>query len=496
MFSWLFGGRRGEAKAYNLERSLDGGSCLNQRSLRAGIALFRETDAREAQPIRLQELLDGLWFLEQLIISSNISYDGTLPPGDLGELSEATASFCASSGFSERFFGPVAPKSAQEQLTFVTSGAVRALDDVGALTADGRAFGPHDAIDKPLSTEAASVFFAKLAEIAARPDAPRDRLAVSQDEFDAMLGGGFRGSKCVAGFASLGRDAVARALEVPDRFSTSPERGAAMLINRFRFMYVRQLSYGARDVYVPAANWRRLSEHHAVTFSELVQRAFQERHAGRLTRDITASLSAELGGQDRTYTLALPPIGLYALMTSDEAAGPAGVARTAREAFIDYGRAFRNFRAKTREVKPPPGGWTAETGDPHLDAAAERIERTLSDKLGKLDAATANLRAGKAVSTLDDVLAPVMDLTIEIASGAIGDLVAELTTNVAGLLAGALAEEALQRLYGVARDRAIAHIDEYRALDDAMLTSFGPQLNLAALAEKVENTLGRRLVAD
>ncbi len=153
-----------------------------------------------------------------------------------------------------------------------------------------------------------------------------------------MLNGSFRGSKCVAGIALLGRQALKSVLRLPESHGLSLEIASGILINRFRFAYVRQLSFGAHNVYVPAGRWKPLSAQHSITFAESVSRHFQQAYANSISEKLNERVRGELADQDGDISIALPPIGLFVLMKADPRFGARGVLDSALETFNDFGR--------------------------------------------------------------------------------------------------------------------------------------------------------------
>ena len=90
---------------------LDGGSCLNQRTmLDACHLLYANSEKNNAKaPIPISELLEALWFLELVLVSKEITCDGTLPNQDLAILSEVLDQLTSDSGFTRKNFNPVNP---------------------------------------------------------------------------------------------------------------------------------------------------------------------------------------------------------------------------------------------------------------------------------------------------------------------------------------------------------------------------------------------------
>ncbi len=484
----MFGvfGEKGQRRAtLNVTRTLDGGACINQRSLRLALSVFSPQTAQDAggKALAASDLLEALWVLELAIVAKTLSFDGTLPQSEVDALRGDAGALFDACNFGDDFVVAVKPASHSEQENFASAAAMKALDDLGFLGdgGGGGGFAPTHGLDEALKPEEGDAFYAKLKAL--HDGARIEGAAASSDEIAALLDDGsrFRGSKCIAGLALLGKPALARALNVPEKFAIATPLAAASLINRFRFTYIRSLAYSVRDEYVPANRWRQLSEYHSITFADVVRKSFAQRY--------TRTLERELGGTDQQFTVALPPIGLYALMTAPEGAGPRGVLEHAHDVFSDYGAAFRKFWSYTREIEPPKQGWTAATGDPHLDRESSRIEKALTEKLGRLK----KLAKRGYSSTLDRITTPIVSGGSAAAGALLGTALAGPVGTVAGSALGAVAGEMIKQFYGVAGDSVRAHVDDYRKLDDELFRTYAGDLKLSALEDRVEKVLGRAL---
>lgn len=153
------------ARFAGLSQRLDGGSCLNQRSILLACQVF-DGSMPVNSDLRLADLLEALWVLELIVISKNVSYDGTLPAKDLSELERATSSLIKGTQFRENIFKAISPRNPDEQQGFVRSAAMKALDDLGLLDqSDETPRIKHDIIpglDTPLDTEGAKRFFLEI----------------------------------------------------------------------------------------------------------------------------------------------------------------------------------------------------------------------------------------------------------------------------------------------------------------------------------------------
>jgi hypothetical protein len=487
-----------EAKLIALEQRLDGGSCLNQRSILLACEVFGG-NAPAGAGLRLADLLEALWVLELMIVSKSVSYDGTLPAKDLADLDRATTTLVEGTQCRDGIFRAIRPRDEKEQLGFAKGAALKALDDVGVLQQSSGSARPAanilPGLDQPLDPESADEFFDNVSRFARASERAEGREGVSLDELMSLLAGSFRGSKCVAGIAALGSQAIHSAVRIPSLWNISPELAAGILINRFRFAYVRQLSFGAHNIYVPAGRWKPLSAMHAITFAEAVRRHFQHSYAGVITEQISQRLEKELGGRDRNFTIALPPIGLYVLMKANPKHGPKGIIDSALDTFKDYGQLFRQFWKKTCEVDPPENGWTVMTGNNGLDTVSESIERLLSDELGKLEK-TALHPGYQNSSLLERYVTPIVKAGSQIGGAVLGTIAGAQAGigPVLGAVAGGAVGWAIDQCYAVFRGRLVGHIDEYRALDEALLRAYSGQIRLDKLEQKVSEVLKRQLI--
>ena len=463
-------------------KHLHGGACLSQRSILLACDLFHPVKAPK-KPLRLGDLLEALWFLDLAIVSKRISYDGTLPQIDIEHLTNRLDPFCQNSGFSDGHFVKVEPATFRDQLGFMCSAGAKALDDVG----DGQtpSFGPQVGLDRPFDDDEATAFFGKLDELQREASGSRDGIHV--EHLEELAKSGLRGGKCIAGIAASGPKALDQARSIPSKLAISPGFAMATLVNRFRFSYVRQLAFVAGDVYVPPTRWRPLSKFHAKTFADVVRAHFEEQHLQGLKDEIETELNAEV---------ALPPLGLYALMKAPSRATPADVVRAATAEFEDYGKLFRKFWAETRKIKLPKNSWswTVATNEQGMDEVHERVEQQLQDKLGQLLS-----KAGrKNPSVVDRFIGPVIT-TLGFAAGAgvlfkvQGFLGNSMESVMAASPVAHYVRLATERLGREATACLTGHVDDYRRLERDLSASIHGS-HLRPLAEKVESVFKRTLV--
>ena len=439
---------------------LSGGACLSSRTIRAACKLFTSpTSSRSSLP--LAELLDALWFLDQSIVSDHVSYDGTLPQDDIVSLRSLLCSFSEGSGFPPSHFRRIVPPSFLEDQVPSMSAAAAALRDTSSLRY-------CSGLDRPFPPDIATRFFNQLNQLAqARTPPPREQLKQIAQQF--------RGGKCIAGLALLPDfpTALKKAASTPCQFS-SPALAMAVLVNRFRFTYVRHLAFGASDVFVPSAAWRPLSASHADAFTKVLLDHFRH-HLGPHELQ---TLSASLGIQPA----ALPPLGLCALMNVSPTATPAVVACEAWQQFGEHRNLFRKLRATIRNTQPPAGCWTDPTGDEILD----RLEKTLQDKLGKLNDQATNGSALERVVTAVTMEAPPV---VKFATNTV--LRYQGVPPFDANLQSRSIESAVGSAGGSLQTYITGHIDEYRQLKVTL--SATNNLRLDRLAEKVDSVFNRKL---
>jgi hypothetical protein len=466
----------------DLRRSLDGGTCVNQRSLLDALDLFGgDTPTKPGAPLTLDHLLEALWVLELAVVSRSLAVDGTLPQRDLDRTLSGAERVFRGADFPQDFLHPIIPASDVDQRSFAATAATFAVADLHDMSS---ASGWLAGLDQPLPSEDAARFFETLQSLAAAG-------APSDDQLHALMAGdAFRGSKCVAGLALLGPDALRSALDAPQKLDAPVELVGSTLINRFRYTYVRNLAYSARDAYVPARRWRPLSERHSITFAEVLRRDLAERHTSMLAEEIDQELTRQFGEASQGVSVALPPIGLYVLMTASERGGPIGVLRHARETFADHAALFRQSWKLTRSVKPPETGWTMLGLDPALDAVASRIDEELTNSLGRI----------KRRNTGFSVMSRVMTSGVAVSAAVAGAVAAQVLAAPPGVLAvaaaagSALLSEGVKELYGIRADGVKAQSDDFRGFHDSMRDLHAEGLRLDNLERKVSRVLGRKLV--
>ena len=319
-------------------KHLHGGACLSQRAILLACDLFHPAAKATGKPLHLGDLLEALWFLDLAIVSKRISFDGTLPQDDIKHLTNRLEPFYQNSGFSERHFVKIEPETCRDQLDFMCSAGAKALDDVG----DGQTspFGPQPGLDRPFDNGSAKAFFGKLDVLLKEASGSPDGF-IHVDRLKKLAKSGLRGGKCIAGIAASGPEALEQALSIPRTPKITSGLAMATLVNRFRFSYVRQLAFAARDVYVPPTRWRPLRKVHAETFAEVVRAHFE-----------------------------------------------------------DYGRLFRHFWAETRKIKLPKDSrsWTVATNEQGMDEVHEsRSPRSTSTTTGFWRGCSSSISAAGAL---------------------------------------------------------------------------------------------------
>jgi hypothetical protein len=458
---------------------------LNQRSILLASDLF--LGEKRGTKITLSELLEALWVLDLMIVSDGIYYDGTLPLGDQERLRRETEALTKDLRVWKKSFEPIMPLNKDRQGEWAWSAALDALDDLGAVQRIGQpsalSQGIFDDLDRPLPPEDAERLFRELEK--------HVKQRVSDDELMDMLGGSFRGSKCVAGILTLGADSAEAALDLPNQLNCTPELAGGALINRFRFSYLRQLSFDARHVYVPAMNWKRLSQFHKYRVEDVWRRNAQSRYFGPLSKDIEQHFNTKLGDNDETPTFALPPLGLYCLMKAGPKYNPRGVVELALETYADYGELFRNFWKTTRKNQPPVGGWTTLYENRVLDEVSQSIEQLLSDHLGKLEKAA--LGPSCNGSRVYRYLTAIVKLAAPVAGGLIGQIAEPSIGPVASFMLGASFGWGIEQGHEIIKGRMLRHFDQYRALDGELMRTCAETLRLDRLSGQVKAVLDREL---
>ena len=452
----------------DISRCLSGGACLSSRTIRSACQLF--VSAPSCRPLPLAELIDGLWFLDQLIVSDHVSYDGTLPESDIDTLENLLEQFSEGSGFPQGHFRSIRPESFGEDQVPLMSAAAAALDDT--LT-----FHRYPGLDQPFPDGIAEQFFQKLCNLAKLKERP------SIEELE-QIAKCFRGGKCIAGLA-LRHDfptALKTAASTPSRLKLAPNLAMAVLVNRFRFTYVRHLAFGARDVFVPSAAWQPLSEAHANVFRILLNH-----FRSHLSQDDLQALSSSLNIQPTV----LPPFGLCALMQAHRNARPTDVAGEAWDQFREYEKLFRKLRATIHSTQPPAGCWTDPTGGKIL----EHVEETLQKRLGKLSDRATNGSALERFIGFVMSCAPVARKVVETGVN-VKLFVKGEPDPLLSVAVGAAVSEVVGRFLSasgrIARAHFTGHIDEYRQLQKTL--SETNDLSKCRLAKQVKLVFGRELV--
>ena len=480
---------------------LDGGACLNQRSLMLAFDLFgRERRPHASADLRLTELVEALWVLDLMVAHTYVSSDGTLPSHDRAAVASAADGFSTTTGWSRDEIGEAVPPSKELQLFMHVDAADRALSLL---------HGPVPGLDRPLRVADASTFFAELEQ--AIKSSQRRGGDSTHEMLITLADRGFRGSKCVAGLVGLGGKSARQALTLRDTHTSDPGLAASMLINRFRFGYLRQLARNAGDIYVPGSAWRSFSEDNA--------RSTYEALAQHLDTNYLPQADIALGGADRDVSGILPPIGLYCMVAAKPAHGPRGVIDVARQVAADYRRLLGHLNKTSNEVSARHQRWTEITGDPGLDRFSEIMEQVLTDELGKVDHRVAAARQrgpsrvsryltsvsgipGQGVSAVvsDGAKTAVSGLLVgaTASAAAAGSAAGPIGTFVGGLVGAAVGvaiELAGKGIYRGAKSYLYGHVDSYRALDNYLTHSEVASIHMPGLERAALQVLGRRLIA-
>lgn len=480
---------------------LDGGACLNQRSLVVALDLFgQEHRPASTTDLRLSELIEALWVLDLMVAHTHVSVDGTLPDGDRATAKKAADDFSKTTGWTRDEVCEAIPQSQDLQLFMQVDAADRAL---------GLLDGPVPGLDSSLSSDAAKVFFDELEQAITVVDQTRSS-DLAQEQLLKIADRRFRGSKCVAGLAGLGAEEATKALNLRNQYQADQGLAASMLINRFRFGYLRHLARSAGDVYVPGSAWRKFSAGNArSTYSAL---------ARHLDKSRLSEAQRALGGRDHELEGVLPPIGLYCLMSSNPRHGPRAVVDAARAVAADYRKVLGHLTKASNDVLAAYQGWTQMTGVEDLDRLNETIEQVLTDKLGKVNRKVAKLRQrnpsaiGRFLTSMtglpgQGVAAVVSEGTKEaIVKGAalsagvtaaglsVAGGLGVLVGGVVGAAAGVVVDQVGKGVYRNLRSYLIGHVDSYRALDGYLSHRDVAVVHMPRLEEMTLHVLGRRLI--
>jgi hypothetical protein len=418
---------------------------------------------------------------ELLIVSNGITYDGTLPQQDLSNLSAVLDRFSSACEVPRNTFSRLTPADETEAFRLIQAAAQQAV----VTFPDHKA---QDGLDTPLPAAEAERFAAELRSVNANLNGSGSLVnGIVREMAEDLQKKSFRGSKCLAGLTALGRAGMNAAERYVDGSGLTKEVAVSALINRFRFFYVRNLSYSAHDVYVPANRWRGLSEQQALTFQEFVRGYFE-----RSLKAGEDGLSTVVRGSEFLQNVSLPPLGLYALMATREKGSPQAVAKNARRIFQEYGAVFREFWRVSREAPVPEGGWgqlldISRTGNRKLDKYHDDVLRLFRDKFGAIKMEAYGRREPSLTRRF--IVPVLLGAASGVTTALTGGLGSLLMAAVGGAGAGVAKEEAMTRLSHFLR----GHVDQYRELDRILLRDPSSVGAMSTIEAQVEHIFGRRL---
>lgn len=287
----------------------DGSVLVNQRVVNSVTGHFKRRRLGQAASaaLSLDDLMDLLYLIDLYVVCPTICIDGSLPPGDIEKL-KAELAFLAAYGIEENNFTFKSPDSADDERTLCSLSAAQALKTFDDVTLDVRLDQRLDDKDTTALITAIDDTLKTLEPLRGASREYEEAAEVSRS-FSTRR---FRGSKAVAGFASLGHDSLLRIR----RFVGGDSQNVACsaLINRFRFFYLRQLGFRQGAIYSPGDRWEGLSNQQQLHFLSFVkQRLGASAHVQSLDARAADGLTPNQG-EDVVF----PPIALYALLTMED----------------------------------------------------------------------------------------------------------------------------------------------------------------------------------
>jgi hypothetical protein len=441
--------------------------------------------------------LDALWTLDILIAHDQVSYDGTLPPSDLKSVAEAVDRFAKLTDWPRKSIVTIKPPNAISKLSMLANSAEGLFAYL-----DVQATGIDKAFDDRTSTD----FFARLAGGTPLARAILGDPEVHQQGVLSIADDDFRGSKCVAGLIATGPDAIERALELAKRYP--PGLAMSMLINRFRFDYLRSLARSVGDVYIPGDSWREFSHRNAALSFQSLSRHMDAEYLMGIRQALESEENAAPG--------VLPPLGLYCLMKADPTGGPRAVIDVARTVTQQYQMLLKHLTKLVLSVgEAHKEGYVQRSGVEGLARLEDEVDQLLTDELGVLKGEARGRNPSglaKFFTTVRDVFGEgtkstaadaAKDGAQSAATGLIRDAAIAGTAATAGAaLAGGLvgAAAGLALVFagkGVVkhyRHTFYGHIDSYRELHSLLSTDQFQFLQAGRVEDRVARLLGRKLV--
>lgn len=304
----------------NIEISRYNGTVLlNKRTFERASELFDPSREKTPKELSIDDVADALRFVEIVALSNGLVFDGTLPTGDKDDLNEWTETLRDNTGINKLIPDPVGDRdgtSHNEDVAHAALGLSSFLNDDGG---EVREFtltkADSDLVKRDGKTPDVEGHIKFKDELSAINDSLRRERAENIGSVANDLAANyrdnerFRGSKCLAAIALMGRATSQAALNAYDYNPDDQAlRVTGGLINRFRLYYVRQLSRQSHSIYLPEASLEPLSKLDGQFASQSFLAAF--------SKQLGATPSLEFAGlsQGFSWEITPPPIGLHMLM--------------------------------------------------------------------------------------------------------------------------------------------------------------------------------------
>lgn len=442
----------------------DGSACLNLRSITDACDTLSGKGGNGV--MRRDELASLLWFVETCVLSKRLYFDGTLPPDEVDQAQNVISKFMQQHSLSSVRIEPITFKQDADILHHAAAAIVESSLIINDLSLQPK-------LDREVEPDDHDAFFKVVQDEAGLTDQARESRALD------LVEQRFRGSKCLAGLFSAGRQAMT---EVRGLYARHPGQGGLVtgaLINRFRLNYLNQLASYRHGAYVPNPNFEPITEQHIRLFQDFLtkQIAREALHAG-----------ADLLTEAFRDVTPLPPIGLYALMLTKEKGKPIAVLLTAIERFKKH-RALRKLvwghtkaGLELRARREQLDDYQREVNEYFLEA----YRRLKEEGEGIREAVSFGDQIKKyTIPALFGVLAGLVPIP-----GAVG--AAALAYQVLiGTAAGATAEALGDKLLSVGLN---SYISEYKSFRFALASDPALAQPVARIADQVERVFGRKLV--
>lgn len=467
-----------------LPPAFDGSVLINQRTLRLATRYFRQRRTPSWRPrLTLTEVFELLSLIDLYVVCPRLVLDGTLPRQDLEALVDELA-FLKTQGLDIRPITPGTRRAVAEvagHAAFAAAQAKQSMLSVGAI----------DGLDQPLDVADRDALEAEVEGLRRRVGAgggtPPDAV------LHEILTRDVRGAKMLAGLAALGHDTVDQVL----RSGEDRALRLGMLVNRFRFFYLRQVGFADGTIYTPGERFEGLSRHQALLFYTHLKRLLRARPA-----ELPSSIRAAYGAHGQAAEAPFPPIGLYALFSARPGVGRPLLER-ATELREEHAE-LRGFLSRTTRdaVAQHSGGLVPFTNDAALDRLIERMNSTFSEAIrgleerrrygaqhGRRRRGTTFAVARYAVPALAGFVAgATATVAVGPAGPVVGAAVAAGLTALATDLGTRLAAEGTESMFGTG---LAATTDQYRRLHFALFED--PTIG-GDLRQRIEEMLGCELV--